>query len=114
MFSKTTPAQNAQRYFKKYQKARNARQLAAEQIRKTSEELSYLEGQMDNLGKCTGESELRELRDELEKFGYVKPNSNRRAMKQLPPSVPMRFTAPCRWTYCELWSPMSVCVALTA
>ena len=91
---KLSPAQNAQRYFKLYQKARNARTLAAEQIEKTSEELAYLEGQMDNLGKCSGESELAELRDELEKFGYVRRVTNRRQMKQLPPSQPMKFTAP--------------------
>lgn len=91
---KLSPAQNAQRYFKLYQKARNARTLAAEQIEKTSEELNYLEGQMDNLGKCSGESELAELRAELEKFGYLRHNHNRRQMKQLPPSQPMKFTAP--------------------
>ena len=49
---------------------------------------------MDNLGKCSGESELAELRDELEKFGYVRRVTNRRQMKQLPPSQPMKFTAP--------------------
>ena len=89
-----SPAQNAQRYFKLYQKARNARTLAAEQIEKTSEELDYLEGQLDNLGKCAGESELMELREELEKFGYLKKTTNRRQLKQLPPSQPMKFTAP--------------------
>ena len=91
---KLSPAQNAQKYFKLYQKARNAQTLAAEQIEKTTEELNYLEGQMDNLSRCSGESELAELRDELEKFGYVKKISSRRQMKQLPPSQPMKFTAP--------------------
>ena len=91
---KLSPAANAQKYFKLYQKARNAQILAAEQIEKTSEELAYLEGQMDNLSKCSGESELAELREELEKFGYVKRIASRRQMKQLPPSQPMKFTAP--------------------
>ena len=91
---KLSPGQNAQRYFKLYQKARNAQTLAAEQIDKTQEELAYLEGQLDNLSKCGEEAELFELRAELEKFGYVKPNRNRRQMKQLPPSSPMRFVAP--------------------
>ena len=91
---KLSPGQNAQRYFKLYQKARNAKTLAAEQIEKTSAELGYLEGQLDNLTRCEGESELFELRQELEKFGYVKPNRSRRQLKQLPPSQPMRFTAP--------------------
>ena len=91
---KLSPAQNAQKYFKLYQKARNAQTLAAEQIEKTTEELNYLEGQMDNLGKCSEEAELFELRQELEKLGYVRPNRSRRQMKQLPPSKPMRFTSP--------------------
>lgn len=91
---KLSPGQNGQKYFKLYQKARNAQTLAAEQIEKTSAELDYLEGQMDNLSKCREESELFELRQELEKFGYVKPNRSRRQMKQLPPSRPMKFTAP--------------------
>ena len=89
---KLSPGQNAQKYFKLYQKARNAQTLAAEQIEKTGAELAYLEGQMDNLSKCTEEAELFELREELEKFGYVKPNRNRRQMKQLPPSRPMKIT----------------------
>ena len=91
---KLSPGQNAQRYFKLYQKARNAQTLAAEQIEKTGAELNYLEGQLDNLEKCQEEAELFELRQELEKYGYVKPNRNRRQMKQLPPSRPMRFTTP--------------------
>lgn len=90
---KLSPGQNAQKYFKLYQKARNAQTLAAEQIEKTSAELAYLEGQMDNLSKCLEESELFELREELEKFGYVKVNRNRRQMKSLPPSKPMKFTS---------------------
>lgn len=91
---KLSPGQNAQKYFKLYQKARNAQTLAAEQIEKTSEELDYLEGQLDNLSKCQSESELFELRTELEKFGYVRANKNRRQMKQLPPSAPMKYEAP--------------------
>ncbi len=91
---KLSPGQNAQKYFKLYQKARNAQTLAAEQIEKTSAELNYLEGQLDNLEKCREESELFELREELERFGYCKVNRSRRQMKQLPPSKPMKFTSP--------------------
>ena len=53
-----TPQQNAQRYFKKYQKARSARQTAAEQKEKTLTELAFLEGTLLDVGKCVGESEL--------------------------------------------------------
>jgi predicted ribosome quality control (RQC) complex YloA/Tae2 family protein len=86
-----SPAQNAQRYFKLYQKARSARLLAAEQIKKTREELSYLEGQMENLRKCETEAELGEIREELERLQYVRANHNRRQMKKLPPSQPLHY-----------------------
>ena len=90
---KLSPGANAQRYFKLYQKARSARDLAAEQKAKTEEELNYLLGQMENLGKCTEEAELFEIRAELEQQGYVKANHNRRQMKNLPPSKPLKFTS---------------------
>ena len=90
---KLSPGQNAQKYFKLYQKARSARNLAAEQKAKTEEELNYLAGQLDNLGKCTEESELFEIRAELEQQGYVRANHNRRQMKNLPPSKPLKFTS---------------------
>ena len=90
---KLSPSQNAQRYFKLYQKARSARTLAAEQIEKTEEELYYLEGQLENLTKCEDEPSLAELRSELEKLGYVHASHNRRQIKALPPSAPMKFTS---------------------
>jgi len=90
---KLSPGQNAQRYFKLYQKARSAQTLASEQISVTTAELDYLEGQMDNLGKCTDEPELVELRTELEKLGYVRANRNRRQMRDARESKPMKFTA---------------------
>ena len=86
-----SPGENAQRYFKLYQKARSARDLASEQKKKTEEELNYLYGQLENLGKCTEEAELFEIRAELEQQGYVKANHNRRQIKSLPPSKPLKF-----------------------
>lgn len=90
---KLSPAQNAQRYFKLYQKARSAQKLAQEQLDKTEEELAYLENQMENLRKSTDESELAEIRAELAQFGYVKQAQNRRQIKQLPPSKPLHFVS---------------------
>ena len=86
-----TPSQNAQKYFKKYQKARSARETAAVQKAKTLEELDYLEGMLLDLDKCTGESELEEIRQELVRTGYMKRVTNRRQQRQLPQSQPYRF-----------------------
>ena len=83
-----TPVQNAQRYFKKYQKARNARETAAVQREKTLTELDYLEGMLLDVDKCVQESELEEIRAELVRTGYLKKNTNRRQQRQLPRSKP--------------------------
>lgn len=86
-----TPTQNAQRYFKKYQKARSARATAAQQKEKTLQELNYLESMLLDVGKCVGESELEEIRQELVRTGYMKRNTNRRQQRALPKSKPYRY-----------------------
>ena len=86
-----TPAQNAQRYFKRYQKARSAREMAAEQRVKTLAELDYLEGQLLDVGKCVGESELEEIRQELIRAGYIRHGQSRRQQRALPKSKPYHY-----------------------
>lgn len=86
-----TPNDNAQKYYKRYQKAKATREMAAEQREKTLEELAYLEGQLDNLDKCTGDSELRELSDELINEGYIRRPKGK--MQRLPASKPMCFVS---------------------
>lgn len=91
--NRLTPSQNAQKYFKKYQKARSARQVASEQKEKTLQELDYLEGMLLDVGKCVGESELEEIRAELVRTGYMKKNTNRRQQRSLPQSKPYRYVS---------------------
>jgi len=86
-----SPAQNAQRYFKLYQKARGARTLAAEQKAKTEEELLYLEQMLDDLRKCTDAQGLSELRGMLEQSGHVRASISRVKQRKAPPSQPMKF-----------------------
>ena len=88
---KLTPSQNAQKYFKKYQKARSAREIAAQQRDKTLAEADYLEGMLLDVDKCVGESELEEIRQELVRTGYMKKTTNRRQQRQLPQSRPYRY-----------------------
>ena len=86
-----TPVQNAQRYFKKYQKARTTREMAAEQHESTLKELDYLESALLDVGKCVGEAELEEIRNELASTGYVKKTTNRRQQRALPKSKPYHY-----------------------
>jgi len=86
-----SPAQNAQRYFKLYQKARGARTLAAEQKAKAEQELEYLEQMEDDLRKCTDAAGLSELRAMLEKSGHVRAVASRVKQRREAPSQPMKF-----------------------
>lgn len=85
---KLSPAQNAQRYFKRYQKARSAKAIAKEQKIKTEQELAILESALEDLGKCTEESELAEIRSELQKNGYVRPERSSKLKRKFPQSKP--------------------------
>ncbi|MEL7603448.1 MAG: NFACT RNA binding domain-containing protein [Bacillota bacterium] len=84
-----SPQENAQRYFKRYQKGKAARALAAEQKEKALEEIEYLEGQQDNLDKCATDEELAEIRDELVREGYLKPENSRVKPQKHAPSKPL-------------------------
>lgn len=88
---KLTPGQNAQKYFKKYQKARSARETAAQQKEKTLAELELLEGMLLDIDKCTSESDLEEIRDQLVHAGYMKRVTSRRQQRKLPGSEPGRY-----------------------
>ena len=86
-----TPNQNAQTYFKKYNKAKNALVMIEKQIKETQEEIQYLDTQLDNLNKCTEESEIDEIRQELAQEGYIRLRSERKKSKKLAPSKPYHF-----------------------
>lgn len=86
-----TPVQNAQKYYKKYQKARSAQQIARLQKEKTEAELRFLEGALDDLSKCTAEAELQEIRGELQKAGYVRAVHTRKPQRKFPESQPYTY-----------------------
>ncbi|MEL7610031.1 MAG: NFACT RNA binding domain-containing protein [Bacillota bacterium] len=88
-----SPADNAQKYYKKYQKLRAAREQAKTLLREAEEELLYLEGQLDNLEKCTTDAELDELRAELEQEGYLRPSAPRGKRQKTPPSKPLHYVS---------------------
>ncbi len=72
MDASKTPNENAQQYFKKYNKAKNGAQKAEEQARRTEEELRYLESVALSLDQADNLDDLKEIRLELEDAGYLK------------------------------------------
>lgn len=88
-----SPSQNAQRYFKRYQKARAAVRLAAEQKEKTLRELEILEAALHDLDTSETEDDLQDIRRVLQEAGMIKrePENKKKQQKNPRQSAPMRF-----------------------
>ena len=81
-----SPAANAQKYYKDYQKAKTAETVLAEQIEKGTAELEYLESVADSLSRAETERELSQIREELTEQGYLRrPKGKVQKQAQLPP-----------------------------
>ena len=68
--ARLSPAANAQRMYKLYNKCKTAKTVLAEQIKIWERELSYLESVKAFLDEAASEEDLREIRDELWRAGY--------------------------------------------
>ena len=84
-----SPAQNAQKYYKDYRKARTAETVLAEQIAAGERELQYIDTVFDALSRAESMRELSELREELAVGGYLRLQRGRQ--KPPPPTKPLAF-----------------------
>ena len=81
-----SPAANAQKYYKDYQKAKNAERFLTEQLERGRGELSYLESVLDSLERAESEREIMQIREELTEQGYLRsPKGKTQRQKELPP-----------------------------
>ncbi|MBQ3970082.1 MAG: NFACT family protein [Clostridia bacterium] len=85
-----SPSQNAQKYYKDYQKAKTAQQVLTKQIELAKNELVYIDNVFDSLSRAETERELAEIRSELVSTGYIKASKNK--AKELKPLPPLKFT----------------------
>lgn len=85
-----SPIQNAQEYFKKYAKAKNTLDKVSKQIDESREEIKYLEALLESLEKCTDESDVEEVHQELVEQGYIKKSTKDNKREQTP-SKPLHF-----------------------
>lgn len=70
-----TPAENAQRYFKRYAKARSAQSAVQAQLDATLAELAYLEQAAVHIEMADSEEALSDIEAELAAAGVVPPQS---------------------------------------
>ena len=88
--SRLSPSSNAQRYYKKYTKARNAKTELAHQIELGEAELQYIYTVFDALTRAETPTDLLEIRDELYRSGYASRMKNYHERKAQTPVV-MKF-----------------------
>jgi len=84
--SRLTPAQNAQRYYKKYAKSKSAKEHLTKQIELCRSEMDYIATVQDALSRAQTEKELTELRSELYHSGYASKMKQFTDKKQSKPT----------------------------
>lgn len=86
-----TPAENAQKYFNKYNKAK--RTLAAMEIqqKQNDEELAYLESVLNALDTAKDDTDLAEIRTELAESGFIRRQSQKKGQSKQKKAKPMRY-----------------------
>lgn len=85
-----TPVENAQRYYRKYNKEKTAELITVKQREENHEEIDYLEGLQINLENCTENDEIDEIRNELISACYIKKNK-KGASRKKSQSSPLHF-----------------------
>ncbi len=87
-----TPSQNAQRFYKKYNKGKRAQIQLAEQIKTTEEQVYYLESLTGGLDQSTELNELDEIRHEFMHSEFNKKGlTPKEAKKKIAASKPLHF-----------------------
>lgn len=86
-----SPAANAQKYYKDYQKAKNAETFLTEQLQKGKAELQYLDSVLYEVSRAETARELTQIREELIGQGYLRaPKGKQPKQAALPP---LQFTS---------------------
>jgi adherence and virulence protein A len=85
-----TPSQNAQAYFKKYQKLRNSIEHIEKQQAFTHQEIQYLEQVLYQIEEADVQN-LEIIREELVANGYLKRSALKKGKQKVKPSKPYVF-----------------------
>lgn len=93
MDTRLSPAANAQRYYKRYNKTKTAEVELTRQIELGERELSYLYTVFESLTRAETPTDLSEIRDELYRSGYASRMKSYAAQKQHKPTV-LQFRTP--------------------
>lgn len=86
-----SPIQNAQKYYKKYAKAKNAEIEVKKQLESTLADIEYLESTLALAENCLEVSDINAIRTELASLGYIRRKTDTKKQKKEQQSKPHHF-----------------------
>ncbi|MFD1038046.1 NFACT family protein [Virgibacillus byunsanensis] len=75
-----TPSENAQSFFKTYQKLKTSKDKIKQEMKKTDEEIAYFDQLLQQIDVAS-EYDIEEIREELREEGYLKRQSKQKKQK---------------------------------
>ncbi|MCF3942491.1 Rqc2 family fibronectin-binding protein [Oceanobacillus alkalisoli] len=87
-----SPSENAQRFFKTYQKLKNSRKIVQIEIKKTEEEIDYFDRLLQQI-EVASEDDIDEIREELRDEGYLRKQRTKGRKNKVQKPVPETFIA---------------------
>lgn len=87
-----SPSENAQRFYKTYQKLKNSRKIVEKEIEKTREEIDYLDQLLQQIEVASVE-DIEEIREELREEGYLKKQRGKNQKNKVQKPNPETYIA---------------------
>ncbi|NLW16529.1 MAG: fibronectin/fibrinogen-binding protein [Firmicutes bacterium] len=87
-------AQNAQRYFKRYERARKGIPVVEKNIAATKQTIEYLRSLQDALQRAATLELIQEIEAEMQQSGLLRPEKQTKKKTKTQPSAPLRFQSP--------------------
>ncbi|MBM7571765.1 Rqc2 family fibronectin-binding protein [Aquibacillus albus] len=78
-----SPSENAQAYFKTYQKLKKSKQMVEQEITKAKQEINYMDELIQQI-EGAREQDINEIREELQEEGYLKARANKKNKRNKP------------------------------
>ncbi|MFV0504360.1 MAG: NFACT family protein [Lachnospirales bacterium] len=89
--SNLSPSDNAQKYFKKYNKMKRTKESTEILLEENLKELNYLESIQSSLHAVTDDEDIEDVREELVKLGILKEKKGKK--KKIEESKPLHFVS---------------------
>lgn len=77
-----SPQQNAAKYYKDYNRMKNAEKILREQISSGEQEIRYLESVMEEIARAETDRDINDIREELGHTGYIRQEPAAKKKKQ--------------------------------